>query len=108
MSFPLVPFRRESIIPRVRESMLYFSVGVWREPKRKVCLEIFAVIVISFTLIRHPGNEKETGAEMRPAIGSGIVTGHVSVSYRLIFFLSQVTVPEVFANVNSALVSFMF
>ena len=86
MSFPLVPFRRESIIPRVRESMLYFSVGGWREPKRKVCLEIFAVIVISFTLIRHPGNEKETGAEMRPAIGSGIVTGHVSVSYRLIFF----------------------
>ena len=38
-------------------------------------MEIFAVIVISFALIRHPGNEKETGAEMRPAIGSGIVTG---------------------------------
>ena len=45
---------------------------------------------------------------MRPAIGSGIVTGDAPVSYWLIFPLSLLTVPEVFANVNSALVSFVF
>ena len=38
------------------------------------------------------GNERGTGAEMRPAIVSGIVTGNA---------LSLVTVPEVFANVSS-------
>ena len=53
-------------------------------------------------------SEKGTGAKMRPAIVCGIATGHVPVSYWLIFFLSLVTVPEVFANVNSALVPFMF
>ena len=43
-----------------------------------------------------------TGAEVRPAIVSGIVTGDVPVSYWPIFFcLSPVTVPEVFAEVNS-------
>ena len=36
-----------------------------------------------------------------PAIVSGIVTGDVSVSYWLIFSPSLVTVPEVFAKVNS-------
>ena len=41
--------------------------------------------------------EKGAGAEMRPAIVSGIVMGIFSV-----FPLSQVTVPEVFGNVNSA------
>ena len=42
--------------------------------------------------------KKVAGAEMRPAIVSGIVIGNLPVS----FPLSQVTVPEVFANVNSA------
>ena len=32
-------------------------------------------------VIRHLRNERGTGAEMRPAIVSGIVTGHVPVSY---------------------------
>ena len=31
-------------------------------------------------------NEKRTGAEMRPEIASGIVTGHVPVSYWLFFY----------------------
>ena len=39
---------------------------------------------------------------MRPAIVSGIVTGDAPVSYWLVFSLSPVIVPEVFANVNSA------
>ena len=39
---------------------------------------------------------------MSPAIVSGIVTGDAPVSYWSIFFLSLVTVPEVFAWVNSA------
>lgn len=39
---------------------------------------------------------------MRAAIVSGIVTGYVPVSYWLIFPLSFVTVPEVFAIVNLA------
>ena len=39
---------------------------------------------------------------MRPAVVSGIVTGDVPVSYWPIFFgLSPVTVPEIFAEVNS-------
>ena len=47
-------------------------------------------------------NRVGTGAEVRPAIVSGIVTGDVPVSYWPIFFcLSPVTVPEVFAEVNS-------
>ena len=47
-------------------------------------------------------NRLGTGAEVRPAIVSGIVTGDVPVSYWPIFFcLSPVTVPEVFAEVNS-------
>ena len=39
---------------------------------------------------------------MSPAIVSGIVTGDAAVSYWPIFFLSRVTVPEVFSWVNSA------
>ena len=35
--------------------------------------------------LSHFRNEKGTGAEMRPAIVSGIVTSHVPVSYRPIF-----------------------
>ena len=43
-----------------------------------------------------------TGAEMRYAIVSGIVTGDAPVSYWPLFFsLSLVTVPEVFAEVSS-------
>ena len=38
---------------------------------------------------------------MRLAIVSGIVTGGTPVSYWPIFFLSLVTIPEVFAKVNS-------
>jgi len=45
--------------------------------------------------------EKGTEAEMCPAIVSGIVTGHAPVSYWSIFVLSLITVPEVFAIVNS-------
>ena len=39
---------------------------------------------------------------MHPAIVSGIVTGYPLVNYWPIFFLFLVTVPEVFAQVNSA------
>ena len=42
--------------------------------------------------IRNFGNKRETGAEMCPAIGSGIVTGNA---------LPLVAVPEVFAEVSS-------
>ena len=37
-------------------------------------------------LVRHWRNEKKTGAEMRPAIVSGIVTGHAPISYWPFFF----------------------
>ena len=37
-------------------------------------------------LIRHFRNEKGTGAEIRPAIVSGIATGDAAVSYWPIFF----------------------
>ena len=37
---------------------------------------------------------------MHSAIGSGIATGDAPVSYWPIVFLTQVTVPEVFAKVN--------
>ena len=52
--------------------------------------------------IRHFRNEKVTGAEMLPAIILRTVTGDALVSYWPIFFLSLVTIPEVFAKVNSA------
>ena len=48
------------------------------------------------------GHEKGTGTEMSPAIVSGIVIGDALISYWLIFSLSLITVPEVFAKVNSA------
>ena len=50
---------------------------------------------------RHFRNEEETGAEMGPAIHSGIVTDDAPVSYSPIFSLFLITVPEVFAQVNS-------
>ena len=47
-------------------------------------------------------NKVGTGAEVHPAIFSGIVPGDVPVSYWPIFFcLSPVTVSEVFAEVYS-------
>ena len=49
----------------------------------------------------HVKNGKGTGAEMRPAIVSGIVPDNALVSYWSIFSLSLVTVPEVFVKVNS-------
>ena len=45
-------------------------------------------------------NEKETRAEMCPAIVSGIATVNAPVSYWLIVSLFLVTVPEVCARVN--------
>ena len=59
----------------------------------------------SFTFpIRHFKNAKETGAETRPAIDSGIVTDDSPVSYWSIFSLSLVivTVPEVFEKFHLA------
>ena len=50
----------------------------------------------------HVKNGKGTGAEMRPAIVSGIVPDNALVSYWSIFSLSLLTVPEVFVKVNSA------
>ena len=52
--------------------------------------------------IFHFRSEKGTGAEMYPAIDSGIVTGDASVSYWPIFSQSLETVPEVFAKVHSS------
>ena len=50
------------------------------------------------TQIRHLRNENATGAEMRPAMVCGIVTGDTLVSYWPILSLFLLTVPEVFAN----------
>ena len=50
--------------------------------------------------IHHIRNEKATGAEIRPAVVSGIVSRDVPVSHWAVFF--PVTVPEVFAKVNSS------
>ena len=54
-----------------------------------------------FFFIRYLRNENGTGAEMGPAIVSGIVTWDPLISYWPIFSLSLVTVPEVFAKANS-------
>ena len=52
--------------------------------------------------MRHLRNEKRAGAEMCPAIDSGIVAGEAQVSYWPIymFSLSIVTVLEVFVKAN--------
>ena len=52
--------------------------------------------------MRHYRNRKRTGAEVCPAIVSGIVTASVPVTYWLIFPLFLVTAPEVFAKMNSS------
>ena len=49
-------------------------------------------------VIGHLRNERGTGAEMRPAIVSGSVTGDAPVSYWPVLEI----VPELFAKVNSA------
>lgn len=46
-------------------------------------------------LLRHFGDEKETGAKMRPAVLSGIVSGDVPLSYWQFF-----PIPEVFAKAD--------
>lgn len=48
-------------------------------------------------LIRHSRNEKGIGAQMCPAMFSGVVTGDTAVSYWPNFSLSLETVPGVFA-----------
>ena len=50
---------------------------------------------------RHFVNEKGTGAEICPAVVFGIVTGNAPVSYWSILNPFIVTVPNVFAKVNS-------
>ena len=47
-------------------------------------------------LIAHLRDERASGAEMRSAIVSGLVTRNAPVSYWLIFPLSLVIPPEVF------------
>ena len=62
---------------------------------------LYAKPETSFTSsIRHFRNEKATGAEIHPAVVSGIVSRDVPVSHWAVFF--PVTVPEVFAKVNSS------
>ena len=51
--------------------------------------------------IVHFRNEKGGEIDMRHAIVSGIVTGEAPLSYWPISPLALVTVPEVFAKVNS-------
>ena len=51
--------------------------------------------------MRHLKNQKRAEAEMCPAIDSGIVAGEAQLSYwPILFSLSIVTVPEVFAKTN--------
>ena len=65
-------------------------------------LEVPIVEIRKLCCRRHFRNEKGTGVEMLLAITYGIVTDNALVSCWLIFFLFLVTVPEVFAKVNSA------
>ena len=59
------------------------------------------MLIVFFFTIGHFSNEGGTGAEMRPAFASGILNGtrQSAIGH---FSLSLVTVPEVFAKVNSA------
>ena len=72
----------------------------------KVVSDHFSLQILSWYLlsspIRHLRNEKVIGAEMLPAITLSTVTRDSLVSYWPIFFLSLVTVPNVFPKVNSA------
>ena len=62
--------------------------------------DTFSHVEFSMTVIRPFRNEKGTGAEMHPTIVSGIVTRYRSAIGQF-FSLSLVTVPQVFAKVNS-------
>ena len=82
-------------------------------PKRSVffplCSSLFFFIGRRYPRSTNsPQNEKKPWADLTFAKTFGIVTGDVLVSYWSIFSLSSVTVPEVFAKVNSAPVSFSF
>ena len=78
-----------------------FPEGRWG----RVCTQ--AMLIVFFLTISHLSNEEGTGAEMRPALSSGIVNG--SGNRPLANFpLSLVTIPKVFAKVNSALFLYLF
>ena len=85
-----------TLIP-LRQTILFCFFFMGRE--EHWCL--YAKPETSFTSsIRHFRNEKATGAEIHPAVVSGIVSRDVPVSHWAVFF--PVTVPEVFAKVNSS------
>ena len=79
----------------------------WRSPwnLRLPFLYLRLVSLLHRARIRHSRNEKGTGAEMRPAIVSGM---EAAVSYWPIFPPSPVTVPSVFAKVHLAQVHSRF
>ena len=62
---------------------------------------MYVLVFILFASIHHFRNEKGAGAEMRPAIVSGIVIGDALVSYWLVFLPFPVTVLDFFAKNNS-------
>ena len=66
-------------------------------------------VIMCLCAIFHYRNERGTGAEMHPAVVSGIVTGDAPISHWPIFFsLPLVTVPELLGEVNSAQFFFLF
>ena len=62
---------------------------------------MYVMVFILFASIRHFRSKKRTGAEMRPASVSGIVTGDAPVSYWPVSLPFPVTVPDGFAKNNS-------
>ena len=62
---------------------------------------MYVMVFILFVSIHHFINKKGTGAEMRPASVSGIVTGDATISYWPVFLPFPVTLPDVFAKNNS-------
>ena len=66
---------------------------------------LVSVSLLHRARIHHSRNEKGTGAEMRPAIVSGMEGGGQLLAN---FFPSPVTVPSVFAKVHSAQVHSRF
>ena len=96
------PFQGERILELFIKSYVfdtYPSVIVWY-----IHLSLlFLCSIVCPTIIHLFGNKKRTGAEMCPAVVSGIITGDVPVSYWPVFFsLSLVTVSEVFAACNES------
>ena len=94
--YPQGQLEKSKVITFVREECLTKVVS-----DHYSLLQILSWYLLS-SPIRHFRNEKVTGAEMLPAIILSTVTGDALVSYWPIFFLSLVTIPEVFAKVNSA------